>query len=883
MLTTKLKALSLLLFIFVAVIGVVAIILTDSSAQRAELFEILQDEAHAVGQMVNDHLFWRQGLTEATLTGTRFGGSLDPAGCSLGKWLNSENIKNITDEEILSLINEIHAPHDFIHREAHTLWILSLEDARRHLFDVVLPETQKVTAILLQIESRYLELVHNEIEVIVANGRTMLILVIIFVIFIAGAGILLYVALNRMIKPIRVITDDAIKIADGNFDIVHVSSSSDEIGLLSKSFDKIIVSLGNLNEDITRMHEQQQQGNYHHLIDSDAYDGAYAVIVAHINELIKSLINAKNDADEANRTKSVFLSTMSHEVRTPMNAILGITEILIRDENTPLNIIDGLTRIHSSGDLLINIINDILDLSRIEAGKMELNSSKYETASLINDTVMLNVMRTGSKPIEFKLLVDENIPLFLLGDELRIKQILNNLLSNAFKYTKEGEVKLSFGIEKEQNKLILVFEIKDTGIGMTKEQVGAMFDEFSRFNRDDSQITEGTGLGMSIVKNLIKLMDGDITVESEPDKGTSVTVRLPQRCINPEIIGKELSQDLCNFKQYGTRQIQKASMIFEEMSYGSVLVVDDVESNSFVAKGLMIPYGLNIETASSGFEVIDKIKSGKSYDVIFMDHMMPKMDGIEATGILRDMGYTEPIVALTANAVAGKKDMFLANGFDDFISKPIDIRHLNNVLKKFVRDRRTPEEIKNSKIQAEKRANSKLSPQFMDFFLSDMKRIINVLEKTAFNNDASIKMHTVNVHALKSILTNVGEKELSELAAALEKAGNKGNIGFIMSETPVLIAKVKEVVERLSLQKSEGPKKADGDLEVLRSEMAEIQKACRDFDKKTAKDIINRLREFSWPLDLNEQLYEMAENLMCGDFDIVSSAAGELIKKYKKL
>jgi len=397
----------------------------------------------------------------------------------------------------------------------------------------------------------------------------------------------------------------------------------------------------------------------------------------------------RNEADMANKAKSSFLSTMSHEIRTPMNAILGITEIQLRNDKLDSSVKDALERIYNSGALLLSIINDILDLSKIEAGRLELLDKNYDIASLISDTTQLNIMRIGSKPVEFKLSIDRNIPVMMSGDELRIKQILNNLLSNAFKYTTEGSVILSLTAEETaaENEVILVISVSDTGPGMTKEQIAMLFDEYARFNMGSNNSAEGTGLGMSITRNLVRLMKGDIKVESEPGRGTMFTVRLPQGNDGGKKLGGKMAENLEKFHYHNNARFNRVQISCEPMPYGKVLIVDDVDINIYVAIGLMAPYELQIDTADSGFEAVEKIKNGNVYDIIFMDHMMPQMDGIEAVIAIRALGYIHPIVALTANAVSGQANIFLENGFNDFISKPIDIRQMNLVLNKFIRDK----------------------------------------------------------------------------------------------------------------------------------------------------------------------------------------------------
>ena len=391
-------------------------------------------------------------------------------------------------------------------------------------------------------------------------------------------------------------------------------------------------------------------------------------------------------AEDASRAKSSFLSTVSHEIRTPLNAILGITEIRLMDSEIDIKIRDDLMKIYASSDILLKIINDILDLSRIEAGKLPISESKYETASFIGDIVQINLLHIGSKTVEFHLNVDENLPTHVLGDELRMKQILSNLLSNAFKYTEAGSVSLDiriFDIPGSDDKLMFEIKVSDTGVGMTKQQIDILFEEFTRFYQSES-LTTGTGLGMSITQKLVSLMGGKLSVESESGKGSVFTAQIPQSKLpNAKPLGAEVVE---NLRQFKTINAYKGSddIVRKPMPYGKVLVVDDVDINIYVVMGLLAPYELQVEEASNGMEAIEKVKNGGVYDIIFMDHMMPEMDGIEATKIIRELGYKKPIVALTANAVSGQSEVFLSSGFDDFLSKPIDVRCMHVILNRFV-------------------------------------------------------------------------------------------------------------------------------------------------------------------------------------------------------
>ncbi|MCL2845001.1 MAG: ATP-binding protein [Chitinivibrionia bacterium] len=620
-----------------------------------------------------------------------------------------------------------------------------------------------------------------------------------------------------------------------------------------------------------------------------------AIIVLFVRKMLlteqkfmTALSEALEEARVANKAKSTFLSTMSHEIRTPMNAILGITEIQLHNEMLEQDVRDGLEKIYSSGDMLLCIINDILDLSKIEAGKFELVASKYETASLVSDTAQLNMMRIGSKPIEFELHIEEDLPTMLYGDELRIKQILNNVLSNALKYTSKGTVKMSVSsnpIEGDDEITTLVVSVSDTGQGMSKEQVDKLFDEYSRFNLETNRSTEGTGLGMSITRKLIRMMNGDISIESDPGVGTTFTVFLPQGKVDTSVLGKEMVETLHNFRSSSRAQMKRTQVIRDPMPYGKILIVDDVETNIYVARGLLTPYGLNIDSVDSGFAAIEKIKQGNEYDIIFMDHMMPKMDGVEATKIIRDLGYTHPIVALSANAVVGQADVFLKNGFDDFISKPIDVRQLNFVLNKLIRDKQPPEIIEaakqlnalNKKAQdAAEAVQPSIDPQLIELFLQDANKAIDVLdaiiEKSGSYSAEDIRMYIIYTHGVKNALANVNKTDLSATALKLEQLGRENNIELIASETPVFLSALKDFVNELSPQKEEPVEDpANEDKPLLREKLQEIKSACADWDKNKARESLAALKEKSWSKQTRELLEKINEQLLHSDFDEIES------------
>jgi signal transduction histidine kinase/CheY-like chemotaxis protein len=415
--------------------------------------------------------------------------------------------------------------------------------------------------------------------------------------------------------------------------------------------------------------------------------------------MTNNLIVAREEALSSTRAKSAFLATMSHEIRTPLNAIIGLTEIQMQNQ-LPVDTGMDLEQIHNSGSTLLAIINAMLDISKIEAGSFELIPLEYDVPSLVNDTVQLNIVHIGSKPITFKTYIDSTIPNKLFGDELRIKQIMNNLLSNAFKYTKSGRVEFTLKCEKlapvvpldTREQINLFIEVSDSGIGIKEEDIDKIFSEYSQLDTRANRKIEGTGLGLSIAKKLVEMMGGTIGVKSEYGKGSIFTVRILQDVSEKTPIGEKTARSLEKLRFNTDKKDKIKNLVRSDLSYARVLVVDDVQTNLDVARGLMLPYKLTIDCVLSGRDAIDRVqKEDVHYNAIFMDHMMPEMDGVEATQIIRkintDYAKTVPIIALTANAISGNEKKFLSSGFNAFISKPIDIMRLNTILNQYVRDK----------------------------------------------------------------------------------------------------------------------------------------------------------------------------------------------------
>ena len=444
-----------------------------------------------------------------------------------------------------------------------------------------------------------------------------------------------------------------------------------------------------------------------------------------INAVIRHEMN--ESILDANQAKSDFLANMSHEMRTPLNAIIGLSELSLDAGELSGDDYINVETINSAGMTLLNTVNDILDISRIEAGKFELDPVEYDMPSMINDTVSQSILHADENFTTLKLTVDENLPTSLYGDELRIKQIINNLLSNAFKYTRVGRIEFmircadalpgsadarenistatageggaaageSSGAasgESSGDTIWIIISVRDTGIGIKSENIDTLFNNFARMDSKANRGIMGAGLGLPITKKLLEMMNGTITVESEYGKGSLFTVQIPQKKTASGRIGPEVAGMLQSFSYSSHRRKRDAKLVRIHMPYARVLVVDDVQTNLDVAKGLMKPYGMQIDCVLSGRQAVDAVREEKvRYDAIFMDHMMPDMDGIEATRLIRaldsDYAKSVPIIALTANAVVGNEEMFLSSGFQAFVSKPIEISRLDAVIKQWVRNK----------------------------------------------------------------------------------------------------------------------------------------------------------------------------------------------------
>lgn len=400
-------------------------------------------------------------------------------------------------------------------------------------------------------------------------------------------------------------------------------------------------------------------------------------VTRYISSYIEDIKIKTEEAEFAGESKMRFLSNMSHEIRTPMNAIYGMAELSLRDENLPSVVREYIENIKKASRVLISIVNDILDYSKMETGKLDIVPVTYSFRKLCDDVVNMVRIRMEDKNVEIRTEIETDLPDILIGDEMRIRQIIFNLLSNALKNTEKGYIVLKVKGETVNNFLNLTVSVIDSGIGIKKEDIGKIFNSFQQVDSRRTFNREGTGLGLAIVKELLNMMGGTVTVESTYGVGSNFTFTLSQ----------QISQDKA-FIQYSKDTAGKNIVNKIVAPDAKVLVVDDNQVNLKVAKGLLKTFELTVDTCMSGRECVDILKTNKTYDIIFIDHMMPELDGIDTLNLIRsdssDYMKKVPLVVLTANVATGIREMFISEGFDEYVAKPIDMVWLNSVLSKLL-------------------------------------------------------------------------------------------------------------------------------------------------------------------------------------------------------
>ena len=521
------------------------------------------------------------------------------------------------------------------------------------------------------------------------------------------------------------------------------------------------------------------------------------------------------EANSANEAKSSFLNNMSHEIRTPMNSILGMNEMILREEERP-EIREYALVIQRSGRALLGIINDVLDFSKLQDKKMEIMPVRYDLSSLVNDLVSVAAEQAKKKSLTFTVNVDKNIPRILDGDEYHIRQVMMNILNNAIKYTERGGVTITIGYETlDTYNILLKCAVSDTGIGIKSEDIEEIFQPFEHVEASRKFSADGSGLGLPIVQKLLQLMDSELKVESVFHKGSTFSFNVKQAVIKWEPIGDYERA----FSQAAAHQGKTFAQSFQAPN-ARVLVVDDADVNLLVFANLLKKTKIKIDTASSGLEMLQMVRMNH-YNMIFLDHRMPGMDGIEAFHNMKKMtdglNYNTPVVALTANAVLGARQLYIDEGFSDYISKPVDTVRLEQVLLEYLPadlivrgddmtdDKTTPapvtEEISQPEDESAKYKNipgidydaAVTNCGTEDTFIQALEIFYNSLDKKAdeiegFEREKDIKNYTIKVHALKSAARLVGALKLSEDAKYLEACGDKNDVAEIESKTPALLS-----------------------------------------------------------------------------------------------
>ena len=555
----------------------------------------------------------------------------------------------------------------------------------------------------------------------------------------------------------------------------------------------------------------------------DFHDDPYC-IVCFVYDLTKEK-NMLEEVVRANEAKSQFLANMSHEIRTPINGILGMDSVLLKECHDE-NLREYAKNIQSAGQSLLSIINDILDISKIESGKMEILTIRYQLFSVLNDCYNLTKIKLQNKPVSFIMQINEKLPSWLYGDEVRIRQIINNFLSNAVKYTKEGNITFELDFEeKTDEQILLVITVRDTGIGIKEEDLGKLFESFTRIEEKRNRNIEGTGLGLNLTKNLVNLMGGEVFAESTYGKGSCFTAKIPQKIADAKPMGDFGKR----YQQYlSTSDDDKLSFLAPD---AKILVVDDVTMNLKVVEGLLKATKIQIDTAVSGSECLECVKT-TPYQMIFLDHMMPEMDGLETLEHMKNLADNPnaqtPVIMLTANAIVGAKEEYIEAGFTDYLTKPIRETELLEMILKYL-----PEELVcengGQGIEKSQDAQDMEHPEAggegaeplqrleqlegldvktgLTYCMNEEDFYIEMLQEFLQADKASQLKHFLaeedwdnyrtTVHALKSTSLTIGAAHLSGEAKALEMAAKEGNMDYIRSHHDGVMDEYKELTDHL--------------------------------------------------------------------------------------
>lgn len=613
------------------------------------------------------------------------------------------------------------------------------------------------------------------------------------------------------------------------------------------------------------------------------------------------------EALAANEAKGKFLAHMSHEIRTPINAVLGMDEMILR-ESKETNIKEYAMDIHTAGQTLLTLINDILDFSKIESGKMEIVPAEYDVCSLIHDLANMTSQRAEDKNIRFEAEIDPEIPSTLYGDDVRIRQVLMNILTNAVKYTHEGTVWLRIWNRREGEMAMLHFEVEDTGIGIKEEDLPKLSAEFERIEEDRNRHIEGTGLGMSITVQLLALLGSKLQVESIYGKGSKFYFELTQKIIDAAPIGDFESRvrQIAGNYHYSTRLCAPDAKI---------LVVDDNAVNRKVFRNLLKETRIQVTEAASGMECLELVQKNH-YDLIFLDHMMPQMDGIETLHHIKKLDdfpcLGTPIIVLTANAVSGAKEKYLTEGFDDFLSKPIVPEKLEHMIQKKLPEELLMEAAASCQETAAQSNTSMISelPEYLPpvdgldwnyawMHLPDMELLQYTLKEFYAQIDSAadrlesfyeriaepeqLTQYRIQVHAMKSLAATVGILPLSGIAKMLEYAARDDKIEVITAITAPFLAEWRSYSQKLHGIFGIGTmkKKKVTDYSVIKAlvEMARI--SMREMDVDQADQIMNQLQAYEYPPEITSYIRNLADAVTNLDLEETDRLADLLIEQMR--
>ena len=582
--------------------------------------------------------------------------------------------------------------------------------------------------------------------------------------------------------------------------------------------------------------------------------------------LVEQLEKEKNRADNANAAKTNFLANMSHEIRTPITAVLGMNELILRETKDSL-VRQYAKNVEGAAKSLLSIINDILDITKIEAGKLSIISIEYDFSSVINDIITMISFKAKMKELKFQVIIDEEIPSKLLGDDIRLRQILVNLLNNAVKYTHEGTVTLEIWQCScdEEGFAKLHFSVKDTGIGIKAEDLAKLCMPFERFEEKRNRNIEGTGLGMSITKQLLNLLGSTLQVSSIYGEGSEFSFELKQKIVDGLPIGKMNQIELPD-EEYEHQH-------FFEAPEAKILLVDDNEMNRRVVTGLLKATKIQIDEAVNGKECLKKV-SKNAYDIIFMDHMMPEMDGIEAFRKMKKMrdfpSKNAPVVILTANAIVGAKEKYLEEGFCAFLEKPIDFKKLEKLIEELldksllhpvmrsvaVESHQTPElpmiEGLDWKYARTHFQDEQSMMEVIDFFFSGLIYEAKELEELfeEIETEEGRKKYCTKIHSMKNSAATVGIVPLAGMAKVMEDAARGDDVETLKAMTPIFLKRWRKYREHLSVLFPETDKDAGKTAEEFQEDinqiLQEIKVAAEDMDIDALDELWKQLEQYQF-------------------------------------